>query len=117
MPLNKDCICNALVSIQAASRAAKREDRVRIEPGDGCGSRTCAPHGNHKPARFRWNQRRMAKRVWKGKGILIRMPDTRKDKTFYQIAGDRMVVTIRNTIIETFRGTGDRRKRKRKRKP
>ena len=77
--------CAALVSVQAATRKARKAGRTILTPGDGCASRACAGP-NHRPAKHSARQQQMASAALHGKRRMVVMPTGTEDAEFQPLS-------------------------------
>lgn len=73
--------CASLVQAINAYKAARAKGRKKLQPGDGCASRSCAHRRYRNPSRFAACQRATAAAIVDGKYFLIRRPCLRAPKT------------------------------------
>ena len=64
--------CRALVDLQAARAAARRDERAHLDDADGCYK--CSVH--YRPARFKRGQQAMVQAVGAGTRVLVERPET-----------------------------------------
>ena len=77
--------CAALVSVQAATRKARKAGRTTLAPGDGCASRACSGP-NHRPAKHSARQQQMASAALQGKRLMVVMPTGTEDAGFQPLS-------------------------------